>query len=120
MAHKLGIFDLDFRGAKVPKVKTAVTEAICDLHRACTDEGATDLPLPSKPLTYTALVLKLKELGLVSPPGNAGGDIPPPPPPPPAAPQHQQEEAEVQARVDQIEQESILANHHQEVNKLYL
>ena len=120
MAHKLGIYDLDFRGAKVPKVRTAVTEAICDLHRACTDEGATDLPLPSKPLTYTALVLKLKELGLVSPPGNAGGNIPPPPPPPPAAPQHQQEEAEAQARLDQIEQESILANHHQEVHKLYL
>ena len=30
--------------------------------------------MPTKPLTYTNLILKLKELGLVTPSGNGGDD----------------------------------------------
>ena len=73
--------------------------------------------MPTKPLTYTSLILKLKDLGLVTPSGN-GGDAPPPPPPPAA--QQQQDDVDAQVRVDQIEEAAILANHHNEVNLLFL
>ena len=117
LAHKLGINDLEFRGGKIPKNKKAVSEAISDIHQACIDEGATELTMPTKPLTYTSLILKLKDLGLVTPSGN-GGDAPPPPPPPAA--QQQQDDVDAQVRVDQIEEAAILANHHNEVNLLFL
>ena len=91
---------MEFRGARVPKVKTAVSEAIRDLHKACVDEGATDLELPTAPLTYSALVNKLKDLGLI------------PPSPPKVAPRVAASHAE---QVEQQQQLLLLETHHNEV-----
>ena len=94
---------MEFRGSRVPKVKTAVTEAIKDLNESCVDEGATDLELPTRALTYSSLIAKLKDLGL----------IPPPPPPPEVV-----QQGPAPARVEQVEQQQqllFLDSHRTEV-----
>ena len=91
---------MEFRGSRVPKVKTAVTEAIRDLHRSCVDEGATDLELPTKPLTYSDLIIKLKDLGLI------------PSTPPVAA---QRSAADRIEQVEQQQQLALLETHRTEV-----
>lgn len=90
---------MEFRGSRVPKVKSAVSEAIRDLHKACVDEGATDLELPTGPLTYSALVTKLRELGLI------------PPSPPKVAPGVAASRAE---QVEQHQQMLLLGTHRNE------
>ena len=67
MGTKLANHNLDFRGCKIPVLKSAIKESISDLFSSCVAEGAEDLVLPQKPQTYTALVTELIDLGLIEP-----------------------------------------------------
>lgn len=67
LGTKLANHNLEFRGNKTPALKSAVPEAISDLFNSCLAEGAVDLILPQRPLTYTALVTELINLGLIKP-----------------------------------------------------
>ena len=101
LTTKLNNHGLDFRGSKVPAVKNAVKDAIKDLHKACIDEGAAeDLELPTKPLTYAALIAQLKTLGLLpsasqAAPGPVAGDV--------------------MDMVEEQHQQKLLDDHHNEV-----
>ena len=65
MIMKLGNNNLYLKGSSVPQTKEAVKEAILDTYNACLVEGAEDLELPDKALTYTGLINILKEKGLI-------------------------------------------------------
>ena len=104
LGFKLANNDLDFRGCKVPKVKTAVMEAIRDLHEGCVEEGATDLELPTQPLTYSGLITRMKELGLISPP-----------PPPSGVPEGDAAGVSRAEHVEQQQQALLLGTHRTEV-----
>ena len=92
---------MEFRGSKVPTNKNAVKEAIKDLHKACIDGGASgDLELPTKPLTYVALISHLKTLGLLP-------SVPECPPVPGAG--------DFMDKVEEQQQQKLLDDHHKEV-----
>ena len=67
---KLAINNLELRGCKIPLLKSAIPETLADLYESCVSEGAVDLVLPKKAQTYTALVIELKELGLIKTPNS--------------------------------------------------
>ena len=64
LENKLDLYDLDYKGKKVPE--NDVEDHIRTMHAKCLKAGAPPFPCPTKPLTYTALIKVLKEKGLVS------------------------------------------------------
>ena len=62
---KLGNNDLEMRAARVPADKSDFPDLVADLVQSCVAQGARDLVLPEKPLTYTAQVDVLKTKGLL-------------------------------------------------------
>lgn len=64
---KLGLNNLVFKGSLIPTNPSAVQEAIEDLANSCKTEGAEDTVLSLKPLSFTNLIRKLEQKGLIKP-----------------------------------------------------
>ena len=78
---KLNISDLSFHGGLVPEEQKSIKDIILTTYNNCLVEGAQDLQLPDKPLSYSALIQVLKDKGLIKgscSPLNGSGTTPSP------------------------------------------
>ena len=82
---KLSISDLSFQGGLVPEDQKSIKDIILTTYNNCLGEGAENLELPDKPLTYSSLIKVLKDKGLLksscSAPSSSQATTPPQPPP---------------------------------------
>ena len=98
---KLSIYDLNFKGGLVPEDKSAIKDVILDTYNNCVADGAEQLELPVKPVSFTDLVSILKDKGLIK----GAGSLPPTPQPSVAATQPQLE----QPLLDSYREEVVLS-----------